>query len=352
MKCVKNLGIICLVAILTSGCTQFAVTNHFIKRTTAQDAPYQAPPVKGKRKIGKPYVIDGIRYYPMQKSEGYREKGIASWYGKEFHNRKTANGERYDMYAVSAAHKTLPLPTWVRVTNLENGRSLVLRVNDRGPFVRGRIIDLSYGAARALGTVEAGVAPVLVEALPTDGSPLRVRSEPRVTAERRVAAKTPERKGFTHRVSQQKPTPKPVTKPKPIIEKPQVVESKPMLPPEPIDAPRPVEVTQQESVSSPAMQEKAPRHPAVAPKVEEHKFASVRMYVQTGAFGNIENAERQASALRAYYDNVIRQEIERDGRTLQRVRVGPFETLEAADAALARLVEAGFNTAIIAVENR
>lgn len=119
----------------------------------------------GYVKTGKPYQIAGRWYYPLSSADGYNETGTASWYGTKFHGKKTANGERYDMHAMSAAHKTLPMPTMVRVTNLNNGRSVVVRVNDRGPFVKSRIIDLSYAAARALGYDKKGTAPVRVEAL-------------------------------------------------------------------------------------------------------------------------------------------------------------------------------------------
>ncbi len=119
----------------------------------------------GYRKTGKPYKIAGHWYYPLATADGYNETGIASWYGTKFHGKKTANGERYDMYAMSAAHKTLPLPTMVRVTSLDNGRSVVVRVNDRGPFVKSRVIDLSYAAAKTLGYDDAGTASVRVEVL-------------------------------------------------------------------------------------------------------------------------------------------------------------------------------------------
>lgn len=95
--------------------------------------------------------------------EGYTERGLASWYGKDFHGRKTANGEVYDMYMLTAAHKTLPLGVYARVTNLENGKEVKVKVNDRGPFIRGRFLDLSYGAAKELGMVEAGVGRVELE---------------------------------------------------------------------------------------------------------------------------------------------------------------------------------------------
>jgi len=119
----------------------------------------------GVRKIGRPYRVAGRTYYPLASARGYDEVGIASWYGRDFHGRRTANGEIFDMRALSAAHRTLPLPTMVRVTNLENGRSVIVRVNDRGPFVKNRLIDLSWAAARALGFVGKGTTRVRVQSL-------------------------------------------------------------------------------------------------------------------------------------------------------------------------------------------
>ena len=116
------------------------------------------------------YEVFGEVYQVLPTAAGYQELGVASWYGKKFHGRLTANGETYDMYQVSAAHKSLPLPTRVRVVNLDNGRKIDLRVNDRGPFVDDRLIDLSYAAAKALGYAERGTAPVLVIALDDDAA--------------------------------------------------------------------------------------------------------------------------------------------------------------------------------------
>jgi rare lipoprotein A len=113
----------------------------------------------------RPYVIDGKAYYPLPSADGYTETGIASWYGEKFHGRKTAGGERYNMYAKTAAHKTLPISTMLLVTNLENGKKIVVRVNDRGPFVKSRIIDLTLAGAQELGMLKNGTAPVRIEAL-------------------------------------------------------------------------------------------------------------------------------------------------------------------------------------------
>lgn len=111
----------------------------------------------------RPYEVFGERYEVMPTARGYVAEGLASWYGTRFHGLATATGEQYSMYGLTAAHKSLPLPSWVRVTNLENGRSSIVRVNDRGPFHPGRIIDLSYAAAVKLGFAEAGTARVRVE---------------------------------------------------------------------------------------------------------------------------------------------------------------------------------------------
>lgn len=113
----------------------------------------------------KPYIVNGQRYDPLRSHVGFIEEGKASWYGSKFHGRKTSNGEIYDMYAMTAAHKTLPMGVYVRVFNKLNGKQAVVRVNDRGPFVAGRVIDLSYSAARQLGVVGPGTAPVRIEAL-------------------------------------------------------------------------------------------------------------------------------------------------------------------------------------------
>jgi rare lipoprotein A len=123
----------------------------------------------------KPYRVDGQWYQPIPDADGFRQQGTASWYGSQFHGRRTSNGEVYDMYGISAAHKTLPFGTVVRVHNLRNNQALDVRINDRGPFVKNRIIDLSYGAARKLGVVGPGTAPVEIVAL---AAPVRTVQQP------------------------------------------------------------------------------------------------------------------------------------------------------------------------------
>ena len=126
----------------------------------------------------RPYVIAGERYVPLSSNRGYRERGDASWYGTAFHGKPTATGERYDMFAMTAAHKTLLLPSYVRVRNLQNGREVTVKVNDRGPFRAGRIIDLSYAAAVKLGIDKTGSAAVEVVAVPGETAVLVMPSMP------------------------------------------------------------------------------------------------------------------------------------------------------------------------------
>jgi rare lipoprotein A len=125
--------------------------------------PDAVPRIEPVRDIGanRPYAVAGRRYVPLSGDVVYNESGLASWYGRKFHGRPTSSGEPYDMYAMTAAHRTLPIPSYVRVRNPANGREIVVRVNDRGPFADGRIIDLSYAAAAKLGVL-AGVLPVTV----------------------------------------------------------------------------------------------------------------------------------------------------------------------------------------------
>lgn len=143
--------------------------------TVEPDGYSQATAIRGTGgvyKVGKPYKIMGKTYYPKE-DYNYSEVGVASWYGSDFHNKKTANGEKYDMHTLTAAHRTLPLPSIVKVTNLENGRSLVLRVNDRGPYAKNRIIDISKRGAQLLGFQTKGTAKVRVELMEKESKELK-----------------------------------------------------------------------------------------------------------------------------------------------------------------------------------
>jgi rare lipoprotein A len=154
----NRLNKVCLILV----CACVAVWGYGCARNIPSSSQ---PPPPGEPGHPKPYKVLGKWYQPLPHSDGFRQRGLASWYGRDFHGKKTSNGEIYNMYAMTAAHKTLPLGTYVRVYNLENKRSAVVRINDRGPFVRGRIIDLSYSAAREVGIVGPGTALVEVVAL-------------------------------------------------------------------------------------------------------------------------------------------------------------------------------------------
>ena len=137
------------------------------KKIDVETIPNAIPKKEPKSRYGNPksYVVFGKRYYVMDSGKGYIEKGIASWYGTKFHGRRTSSGETYDMYAMTAAHKSLPLPTYVKVTNLSNDKFIVVKVNDRGPFHENRIIDLSYTAAIKLDIIQKGTGLVEVKAI-------------------------------------------------------------------------------------------------------------------------------------------------------------------------------------------
>ncbi len=267
-----------------------------------------APPPRaegGAYKIGKPYQVDGVWYYPAA-DPAYDEVGIASWYGPEFHGKRTANGALFDMNALTAAHRTLPMPSLVRVTNLENGRSLVLTVNDRGPFARGRIIDVSRRAAQLLGFYEKGTARVRVQAVSV-GPP---GSEPAL----RVAS-------ADSRAAPANATEGPRIKAAPVAP----VSQAPLQPP-----PGP-------AVASRSL---GPGDLARTPR---------EFYVQAGAFGDLGNAKRLSAAL-ASFGRVRMMRVFVDGRPIYRVQVGPVATMRDADGLLARIVAAGYRDSHVIVE--
>ena len=161
-------GLLCFVLVASCANPYKTKPSPKQKPTTRVDRSEKViPRVEPKSKYGNPssYVVFGRRYFVLPSARGYVEQGIASWYGTKFHGRRTSSGETYDMYAMTAAHKTLPLPTYARVTNKRNGRSIIVRINDRGPFHKNRIIDLSYAAATKLGIVTRGTGLVEVRAI-------------------------------------------------------------------------------------------------------------------------------------------------------------------------------------------
>lgn len=157
-----------LVTLILSSCSTVTDKDRGPSRDVdVTQVPDAVPRKEPKSRYGNPksYVVFGKRYYTMDSSDGFSQRGIASWYGEKFHGRKTSSGEVYDMYQMTAAHKELPLPTYVRVTNVSNGRQAVLRVNDRGPFHGNRVIDLSYAAAKKLDIVAKGTALVDIQVI-------------------------------------------------------------------------------------------------------------------------------------------------------------------------------------------
>jgi rare lipoprotein A len=159
--------------LLVAGCSLAPRDSGPAQPISFSHLPDAVPRHEQRTRAGNPstYVVLGKRYYVMQESTGYVERGISSWYGKKFHGRKTSNGETYDMYAMTAAHKTLPIPSYLQVTNLDNGKSVVVRVNDRGPFHGDRIIDLSYAAASKLGFAQNGTGRVELRAIEPGQAP-------------------------------------------------------------------------------------------------------------------------------------------------------------------------------------
>jgi len=166
MKGLKISSLISLFLVLTA-CGSIISHNDSAptRPRDVSDIPNAQPKDEPKSKYGNPayYEVFGKRYYTLKSSHGYHEKGTASWYGKKFHGRRTSSGETYDMYAMTAAHKTLPLPTYVEVTNVDNGKKIIVKVNDRGPFHGNRLIDLSYSAAKKLDIIAKGTGLVEIK---------------------------------------------------------------------------------------------------------------------------------------------------------------------------------------------
>jgi rare lipoprotein A len=168
------IGACALAALLLAACSGNVRDSAPSGSVSIPDLPDDAvprPEPRSRYGNGPEYEVFGQAYQVMDSSSGYKERGVASWYGKKFHGRLTSNREPYDMYAMTAAHKTLPLPTYVKVRNLRNDRSIIVRVNDRGPFVHNRIIDLSYAAALKLDMIRDGTSLVEVTAISFDDLP-------------------------------------------------------------------------------------------------------------------------------------------------------------------------------------
>ena len=295
MRLKRLLAMLPLVAILAAGCAQSPTTR--TSGSTSRPPPPDAVPREEPRSRygnGPTYEVFGRQYRVMESSHGYVERGVASWYGRKFHGRLTSSREPYDMYAMTAAHKSLPLPTYVEVRNLANDRRVVVRVNDRGPFVKNRLIDLSYAAATKLGIVQAGTGMVEVRAISFDDAPTPA------TAAGEIADPRPD--------------------------------SQPLAAPEPA----PVDTVAAESAGLVAGEESA---------------AQADIYVQVGAFGDPANAERRHRLL---VDSGIRPSfVHRDADrqpAIYRVRIGPLEGVDEYDTVIDELGRIGITESHIVTE--
>lgn len=287
------------------GCTD----NGLLFRSNGKD--YVAKDLNGVYKIGEPYQVSNIWYRPEENYD-YKEVGIASWYGPDFHQGVTANGETYNMHALSAAHRTLPLPSVVKVTNLDNGKFVVVRVNDRGPFVNNRIIDLSKAAAERLDFIDSGTAKVRVEILEKESKALKkqiLANGGKVVG----GAPIPEEQAETENTDSSQPV---VLVPQEVVaeEVPEEVILAPAAPDEPIYSPARKRVQNVQEVALPK-----------------------GYYIQAGAFSQKENAILVQQRLNEY-GNVIIQDVNRPNGVLHRVRIGPFSSGEEA-AALKQMIE-------------
>lgn len=305
----------------------------------------------GVYKIGTPYEVSGKWYYPKE-DYGYEETGIASWYGPDFHNGITANGEVYDMHAMTAAHRTLPLPSIVRVTNLENGKSVILRVNDRGPFVSNRIIDVSKLAAERLGFHEQGTTHVKVEIMAEESQALKYamlggdadaknsyKSNTKTTQvnledDFDIVEASSETNEISF-VSAQESEAKPYTSSIRSITKPP---AKPVVKQEPLTTQAVKKVT-------------APTEKTVVKEtLKSVEVAKTNgLFVQVGAFSSQENAKGFASEL-ASYGNTVISPTTINGKDVYRVRLGPYSSGKEALAILDKMRKTGYKDSRILEE--
>ncbi|MBM3546570.1 MAG: septal ring lytic transglycosylase RlpA family protein [Alphaproteobacteria bacterium] len=324
------------------GCTSLNFGSHLAK-TVGEKAGLTSAP-KGYYKIGEPYQINGIWYYPKVDYQ-YDETGIASWYGEAFHAKLTANGEIYDMNDLTAAHRTLPMPSLVRVTNLENGRSMVVRINDRGPFAAGRIIDLSRRSAQLLGIERAGTAKVRVQILPEESRNIaealtQGRPEPAMVVAASDAA--------TDTVQVRPDAPNASPRASVAVQALPVPGSAAAPAPPPVAAQPTAPGVVLEVAKATAERQVAALQP-VQPVVTTVPVVPTEIYVQAGAFANVNNAVRVSAALQPVGRAIVAPRQIRD-QLLYRVRFGPFSSVEEADRTLARVIQAGYPDARVIVD--
>ena len=319
LRPLAGVGAVLLAGSLLAACAETEFAIHAAKTFGGFEGDATAG--QGRFKVGSPYEVEDVWYYPAV-DPYYDEKGIASWYGDPFHGRATANGEIYDMNALTAAHKTLPLPTLVRVTNLENGRSIVVRVNDRGPFVHGRIIDMSRRGAQLLSFDMAGTAKVRVTVLPPEEQEPETRQAmlEKMGGQVTVAEATPVTRTDVAATGD-----------------------------EPIVGTAPSGEVSVASLDAPESAESLVGAVEPTPELMTLPAEAPQMYVQAGAFSNADNARLLEMQLARVGPTQV-TEVFIDGRLFYRVRLGPFDDLEQADAALERLIELGHPQARLLVD--
>jgi rare lipoprotein A len=307
-----------LAAFALTACAESQLAVHVAKKL-GQAGSEKPSPSAGVYKVGKPYAVKGIWYYPREDPQ-YDETGIASWYGNPFHGRRTANGEIYDMNALTAAHKTLPMPVRVRVTNLDNGRSLVLMVNDRGPFVNGRIIDVSRRAAQLLGFHGQGTAKVRVT---------MIGFQPGKVVAKRVAT-PPEQQNALPALPRGDVTAQTLAPPPGV--KSAAAPSKPGT--------TPIQVANADPITAVK---------PIAGKVVQKPLGPSSIFIQAGSFSLARNANRLRAQL-AYIGPSTITNVFIKGQEMFRVRLGPIFSVEAADEALRQILQNGVKSARIIVE--
>lgn len=312
-------------AFLITACAETQLVVHATKKLQ-----YKPEKKTGVYKVGDPYEVNDVWYYPSIDYE-YDETGIASWYGEQFHGGMTANGETFDMNAISAAHKTLPMPSIVQVTNLENGRSIKLTINDRGPFINGRILDASRRTAQLLGFEKQGTARVRVQILAEESRLAAYQSAPKELREEEKIKVTAVERGVVTSESLAPPPGAKAAAPETIAD-----ETEPVL-----QSALP-EMGDGETLA--AVEEKPSE-----PEITQKYVRPTNLYIQAGAFTKVENAYRIQTEISQISPAQI-TEARVGAQTYFRVRVGPFRTVEQADGVLDSVINAGYKNARLIVE--
>ncbi|MBM3515266.1 MAG: septal ring lytic transglycosylase RlpA family protein [Alphaproteobacteria bacterium] len=292
-----------------------------VGRKPPPHAPVEAAdlPEGGIYKVGNPYQIDGVWYYPSE-DYSYVEEGVASWYGPDFHGKKTANGERYDMNALTAAHPTLPMPSVVNVTNLANGRQIKLRINDRGPFKSNRVIDVSRRAAQLLDFQQAGTTRVRIQIDATES----------LTIKNMMLARSP---GELPKVN---------------AAPSKAIASAPLDPPPPTSAAqaRTPPRASSRNVARSNLPPVAERPARVAEAKPQQLPAGLGVYIQAGAFADSGNAKRLMQQM-AEFGHAFVVTVTINAQQLFRVRLGPLQDDEGANELLNRIKSFGYDDAQI-----